>query len=89
MLCSPADWADTSFATVSAYILGTLHWLPVLIKFRIIALVLLRLLDLAPAYLHEVCCPVSAVVGCRFHSASSGELVVPCASTSTGSRYAI
>ena len=79
------------FAPVSAYIHDTLHWLPVSqrIQFRIAALVWRCLLGTAPAYLCELCCPVSAVVGRRvLRSASSGELLVPRARTSTRQRCA-
>ena len=79
------------FASVSAYMHGTLHWLPVSqrVEYRIAALVWRCLLGYAPTYLRELCCPVSDVLARRaLRSASSGELLVPRARTSTCQRRA-
>ena len=83
-LIEPENWPPNSPDLNSVDY--TLRWLPVSqrIQFRIAALVWRCLLGTAPAYLCELCCPVSAVVGRRvLRSASSGELLVPRARTST------
>jgi len=78
-------------APVSAFMRDTLHWLPISqrISYRIAALVWRCLLGCAPAYLRELCCPVSAMAGRRaLRSSSGGELLVPRTTTSTRQRRA-
>jgi len=89
--CSPAKWGVHKFASVSAYMHGTLNWLPVSqrVEYRIAALVWRCLHGYAPTYLRELCCPVSDVLAHRaLRSASSAKLLVPRARTSTCQRRA-
>src|SRR6218665_2361381 len=70
----------------------TLHWLPAAlqrISYRVAVLVWRCLLGSAPAYLWELCSPVSGVSGRRdLHSSVSGQLLVPRAAVSTRQRRA-
>ena len=64
--------------------LDVLHWLPVRqrIQYRLVSLVWRFQLDLAPAYLIDLCRPVSAARGSRsLRSAERGVLAVPFART--------
>ena len=74
------------FDHVTRYMLDVLHWLPVRqhIQYRVVSLVLRCQLGLAPAYLRELCRPVSGAQGSRsLRSAESGVLVVPFAPTAS------
>ena len=70
---------------VSAYMLDVLHWLPLQqrIIFRIGAMVWRCILDLAPAYLRDLCCPTPGTRGrSSLRSSEQGLLFVPFARTS-------
>ena len=79
------------YASVTAYIRDTLHWLPIAqcISYRIAVLVWRSLLGSAPAYLCNLCSSVSSVSGRRaLRSSVSGQLLVPCAAIATRQRRA-
>ena len=68
-----------------------LHWLPLQqrIEYRVASLVRRSLLGIAPGYLSNLCCPVSAAPGRRsLRSAEGGTLMVPFARTATMQRRA-
>src|SRR6218665_1582043 len=68
---------------MTGYMLNVLHWLPVRqrIQYRVASLVWRCQLGLAPAYLMDLCRPVSSLLGARssrsLRSAERGVLVVP------------
>ena len=74
------------FGHVSKYMLDVLRWLPAeqWIPYRIASLVWRCLLDLAPPYLREPCCPLlSAMSSQSLRSYQQGILLVAFARTST------
>ena len=76
----------TKYDRISQYMRDVLHWLPFphRIYFRISSLVWRCLSGEAPAYLQELCCPVSSQDGRRsLRSAAHGVLLVPFARTAT------
>ena len=66
-------------AALGIVMLDVLHWLPVRqrIQYRVVSLVWRCQLGLAPAYLRDLCRPVSGIQGSRsLRSAERGVLVV-------------
>jgi|SRR6218665_3293954 len=66
-------------ASISAYMRDTLHWLPIAkrISYRLAVLVLRCRLGSAPAYLCELCRPLSGLPGRRtLHSSVTGQLLL-------------
>src|SRR6218665_1650553 len=82
------EWIDGGIPRtghVSAYVLDALHSLPLQqrIIFRIGAMVWRCILDLAPAYLRDLCCPTPGTRGrSSLRSSEQGLLFVPFARTS-------
>ena len=70
------------YVPISGYVHDTLHWLLIqqLIFYRAAVLLWHYLLGIAPVYLQELCCPVSALAGLRALRCSAGGklLVSPC-----------
>src|SRR6218665_3494015 len=74
----------SKFDHISAYIRDVLHWLPLRqrIEFRVAVLVWYSLIDLAPAYLTDLCCSfLSTRSTCHLRSAEQ-DLHVPFGHTS-------
>ena len=85
-LCSAPHWSIPKYGHVSSYMLEVLHWLPICqrIEYRVSALVWRCMRGLAPIYLRELCCLVSAVPGRRLlRSAEKGVLLVTFAHSAT------
>src|SRR6218665_778646 len=68
------------FSSITAYVRDVLHWLPISqrIQYWITAMISPCVLQCAPTYSCDLCCPVSVLAARRvLRSANSGEILVP------------